>query len=306
MKKNLILAAAWFFAAALITAFFVTELQGYGITKGNKFCRFPFVFKNGHFTSNVTVLKEERFNASEITFIKASLTYEDIRFKPSLDNTFSIKIIGNDENKNLPEIRAENGTLYITAFKNNRTYFGWYNNLHCRIEISVPVKKQNSMENTGNKMLTDLISVFIEGSSSDITLEDIALKNFKFESSSGDLTLRDSEIANLLEVHTASGDIRGTADIYKFTVNSTSGDLRLKLLSVPTELSKFYSTSGDYLIYLPADIDGFSCNFNSVSGDYKNAFTGTSGEKKVHEIYKNEAPQFFIETVSGDCRIRKF
>lgn len=302
MKKNIILALAWFCLAFAVIAFFTNELRRFNRSGYKDFMRFGIV--NGKFNPHTSVLKEMQFDINEINSIKASLINEDIKFIPSNDDKIIVKIIGIEENKKLPEIKKENEDILITASKNEkkRFFFGW--NYSHRIEISIPSAELYVAKNTGNGMAENTISAFIESSSSDIMIHDIALKNLHFKSAGGDVIFRNSKIENQFEFNTSSGDVRGEASICGFTGSSVSGDFKLRFLSAPKNDSTFNSTSGDFSIYLPKDITGFSCDFNSSSGDYKNHFTGSSAEKKIYDVYKTDSPRFFIKTVSGDCRIR--
>ncbi len=302
MKKNIILAFAWFCLAFAVIAFFTNELRRFNRLGYKDFMRFGIV--NGKFNSHASVLKEMQFDINEIHSIKASLISEDIKFIPSNDDKIIVKIIGIEENKKLPEIKKENEDILITASKNEkkRFFFGW--NYSNRIEISIPSAELYVAKNTGNGMAENTISAFIESSSSDIRIYNITLKNLHFKSVSGDVIFRNSKIENQFEFNTSSGDIKGEASICGFTGTSISGDFKLRFLSAPKNDSTFNSTSGDFSIYLPKDITGFSCDFNSSSGDYKNHFTGSSAEKKIYDVYKTDSPRLFIKTVSGDCRIR--
>ena len=301
MKKNIILALAWFCLAFAVIAFFTNELRRFNRSGYKDFMRFGIV--NGKFNPHTSVLKEMQFDINEINSIKASLINEDIKFIPSSDDKILVKIIGIEENKELPEIKKENEALLITASKNEkkRFFFGW--NYSHRIEISIPSAELYIAENAGNGRAENTISAFIESTSSDIRIYDITLKNLHFKSVSGDVIFRNSKIENQFEFNTKSGDIKGEAFIYGFTGSSVSGDFKLRFLSAPKNDSTFNSTSGDFSIYLPKDITGFSCDFNSSSGDYKNHFTGSSAEKKIYDVYKTDSPRLFIKTVSGDCRI---
>lgn len=302
MKKNIILALAWFCLAFAVIAFFTNELRRFN-RSGYKDCmRFGII--NGKFNSHASVLKEMQFDINEINSIKASLINEDIKFIPSSDDKILVKIIGIEENKELPEIKKENEALLITASKNEKKgfFFGW--NYSHRIEISIPSAELYIAANAGNGRAENTISAFIDSTSSDIRIYDITLKNLHFKSVSGDVIFRNSKIENQFEFNTKSGDIKGEAFIYGFTGSSVSGDFKLRFLSAPKNDSTFSSTSGDFSIYLPKDITGFSCDFNSSSGDYKNRFTGSSAEKKIYDVYKTDSPRLFIKTVSGDCRIR--
>lgn len=301
MKKNIILALAWFCLAFAVIAFFTNELRRFNRSGYKDFMRFGII--NGKFNSHASVLKEMQFDINEINSIKASLINEDIKFIPSSDDKILVKIIGIEENKELPEIKKENEVLLITASKNEkkRFFFGW--NYSHRIEISIPSAELYVAENDGNGRAENTISAFIDSTSSDIRICDITLKNLHFKSVSGDVIFRNSKIENQFEFNTKSGGVKGEAFIYGFTGSSVSGDFKLRFLSAPKNDSTFSSTSGDFSIYLPNDITGFSCDFNSSSGDYKNRFTGSSAEKKIYDVYKTDSPRLFIKTVSGDCRI---
>lgn len=302
MKKNLILAAAWFCLAFAVLAFFGNELRRFNQSGDKDFMRFGII--NGKFNVHTSVLKEEQFDINEIHSINASLVSEDIKFIPSTDNKITVKIIGIEEDKQLPEIKKENETLFITVPKTKKKifFFGWAHPQ--RIEISIPAAGLHSAAHTGNNTDKHTISVFIESTSADTRIYDIVLKHLRFKSTSGSLIFKNSKIENQFEFSTTSGDIKGEAVIYGFTGSSTSGNFTLRFLSAPKNDSTFKSTSGDFSIYLPKEIAGFSCDFNSVSGGYKNYFTGLSAEKKIHDIYKTDSLRFFIKTVSGDCKIK--
>ena len=121
MKKNIILALAWFCLAFAVIAFFTNELRRFNRSGYKDFMRFGIV--NGKFNPHTSVLKEMQFDINEINSIKASLISEDIKFIPSNDDKILVKIIGIEENKELPEIKKENEVLLITASKNEKKGF---------------------------------------------------------------------------------------------------------------------------------------------------------------------------------------
>lgn len=290
MKRNLLLAIAWFILAGAITIFFMHELKVY-----MRYGDMSFGIINGRIGSalrEVSVLKELSFKTDEIASIDASVQNYDIQFTPADTDTLTVKIIGRESNEMLPEFHAENNCLYIAAKEWTKRYFhffGFYDNNSYKIVISIPRP----------------LTVHITGTSSDIAIAAVTLKSLYAKTVSGDIRLTNTKIENEMQIITISGDIRGSADCPKYAVQTTSGDWRMKCLASPRAGIMYQAVSGDCTLYLPKNIGGFKTTFNSVSGDYINQFTGTKGERITSDMYLDGSITLFIKTTSGDCRIKK-
>lgn len=287
MKKNLLLAVAWFILAGAITVFFMRELKVY-----MKYGDMNFGIINGRIgrhEQGLSVLKELSFKTDEIASIDASLRSCDIHCVPAGTDTLTVKIIGREGNKILPELYAENDCLYIVEKEQLHRSFPFFDFYSYKIVISVP----NSLV------------LHVEGTSSDITIEAVMLTSLYAKTVSGDIRLANTKIEKEMEAITTSGDIRGSADCPKYTVQTTSGDWRMKFLSSPRAGAMYQAVSGDCTLYLPKSISGFTTTFHSVSGDYINQFTGTKGEQIADDTYLDGNIKLLLKTTSGDCKIKK-
>lgn len=305
MKRNLILATAWFILAFCIIIFFINQLRNDNTAKHTIFNVLPLKYMNKKYNSKQHLLREDIFEADKINSIRAAIVNEDINFFPSTNNQFLVKISGSNNGRKLPEIKLEDTCLSITADKSIGKKFIFRRRGSFKIEIFVPLQKNEIEHTLANDTNRNAIEVFIESASSNIKAENVNLKNLILKNVSGDLFLKNAKIENVLEYNTVSGNINGEAHINSFIVKSTSGDFKLKFLSEPKHNSEFKTVSGDFYIRLPENINGFSCKFHSISGDYKNDFIKTSAKKNKEETYKTESPRLFIKTVSGNCKIMK-
>ncbi|MEL3908273.1 MAG: DUF4097 family beta strand repeat-containing protein [Treponemataceae bacterium] len=298
MKRNLKMAFAWFALAFVATGLFLYALlnESYIGIIG-----FPFTGYN----RERTVLEEAYFDKSEISSIRVSVFSDNIKILKSSDDKFLIKIIGYKNNNKNFELENKNGCLEISRqqWRRQKSFFINYSS-YSHIDIYVP--EFNESETTSDEKSENLPDIYIKGTSGDVEIHDVALNNFVFERSSGDLYFRNTKLKKAFESIASSGNTYGKLYCPGFESTSNSGDLRLKLLAEPTAEISGSLSSGDFRLDLPSNMQGFSLNFHSRSGDYFNDFTGTRDEKKVDEVYKNGNIKISIETSSGDCRIRKY
>ena len=292
MKKNIsfLLAVAWFVLACFIIGVFVLELKSY-MQGGNRQLRI-LTGLIGADTKEKSILNKTSFDADEITLIKASLRSRDIEFVPATDDTVTVEIVGSVKSEMLPDIRNENGCLYIEVQKQKKHLFqyflfGFYNAYKIVVSLPKPVDVQ------------------IEGTSSDVQIGAVKLKSIYSQTTSGDISFENTEIENGMTVIGTSADIIGSVACPKFDMQTTSGDCKMKFLSVPISGITHQSTSGDCILYLPEDIAGFNVQFSSSSGDYSNEFTSTNGERSILESYADGSVALHIKTTSGDCKILK-
>lgn len=286
MKRYLFLAILFF-----IFAFIVIGILLFVILKGERGIE---IYNFG----SKSLKKELFFNSYEINLIQANLKSFDIMFFPSSDERYCIKVFSSQ--KYIPEIKLDEKTLYITQTNKILPLFFILGSIGSRIEVYIPYSKYPII-----KPNSESLKISINGISSDVSLNNIAIESLKLKTTSGDLRLNSCMITDTLNVASTSGDITGEANISKFKITSTSGDFSVKALESPKEDSSYSSVSGDFKIRLPEDLFGLTCNFTSVSGDYRNRFTETVAEKTVSDKYKSGTPSFDVKTVSGDCSILK-
>ncbi len=155
-------------------------------------------------------------------------------------------------------------------------------------------------------------NVQLKSTSGDIEVKSgCTATQMSLQTSSGDIEIQQGEVGQLT-VKTSSGDIEGKQlavqqaqlettsgdmELYgaseQIQANSTSGEIELDLTAQPEALA-LETTSGDIKVRLPKD-SRFVLAFDTGSGDLKNDFAGQNTDQT--------SPLYTIQTSSGDCRI---
>lgn len=183
-----------------------------------------------------------------------------------------------------------------------------YGMLSSDFEIYLPQRAWNTLKITtssGDVELEKGLEVAhldIHTSSGDITAPEVQAGVIALQTVNGDVEL--SGGCAQLELKTVNGDmtLNGTADT--LCAESTNGDFKLKLDTMPRELS-IHTVNGDSHLYLP-DNDGFSLKYQRVNGDVRSDFDlkTSLNDKNGIAVYLNGGDrQYSMTTVNGDLRI---
>ena len=147
--------------------------------------------------------------------------------------------------------------------------------------------------------LSSLQELEIDSVSGSVQLQNISSSRAKISTVSGEIRLH--EVAfDTLDLDTTSGKAEISGCLGRVKLDTTSGALRLTSRT-PLHALDADTVSGDIDLYLPEDTEGFTVNFDHVSGKFSCAFPMTS--QKDTYIYGKGVALFAVDTVSGDVRI---
>ena len=107
------------------------------------------------------------------------------------------------------------------------------------------------------------------------------------------------QIADKLYINTVSGKIEADGDFKEIQADSVSGRVDIVCGILPDDMD-IDTVSGGVHLTLPEN-DGFSVEFDSVSGDLKSELALSRSDERY--TYKNGGPDFAVDTVSGDLNI---
>ncbi|MBE7077720.1 MAG: DUF4097 domain-containing protein [Clostridiales bacterium] len=183
----------------------------------------------------------------------------------------------------------ENTTLHI-KFAQSR--IGWWNGAYPDKDLVVTLPK--------DLVLTE---VEVDTASADIDLNNLSARRIEADSSSGAIMGVLSDATKELNVESLSGSVDITANgLQKFEIETTSTDVKL---SAGMDLSEgsFDSISGNFTLTLPETFEGFSVEFESVSGNFNSDFTT---EKRGNRyVYGTGATELEVENTSGNVNVKK-
>lgn len=142
----------------------------------------------------------------------------------------------------------------------------------------------------------------VDAVSSDVTLrgQGAYIRGLSLESVSGGLTT-EAVVADELDLDTVSGSIRMDGAFGKIDAESVSGSLFFALPATPNVLDA-ESISGSIHVVVSGQ-DGFTADFDTVSGSLQCAFADSLQKKKA--VYSDGAAAFRFETVSGSVTIER-
>lgn len=236
--------------------------------------------------SESTKIKEETFEYTNLDTIKINSTSSDISIKKATDNQIKVEIYGK-ENSN-PKIEMQNNNLSIATNNMNSICFGFCFR-ESKIILYVPenIESKLEMNTTSGNILVEnfnLLDIKANTTSGDIKLG--ASKNTVVSSTSGDI---DIESTNNTNLKTTSGDITVNIINGELDIESTSGKVKIDVLTINTN-SKIKTISGDVRI-------------NSLTNGYVDANT-ISGDVSIKDNNRFADYTLTIKTTSGDIHIK--
>ena len=220
-----------------------------------------------HFQSGDAVIQ-----ASDISRITIDWIAGSVEVRTWDENEISIQETGATDETNAMHWLAENGALTIQ---------------YCSSGIHTSLPSKDLIVLIPETAAETLRSLNIAGTSQDMTIEDLKLKQAGFFSTSGELIFR--------------------GECEDMNLETVSGDVRICFDEAPDHVSA-ESVSGDLLLQLPED-RSFELELETVSGDLDTDFP-TIREDEDTWRYTVERPialvtELDIETVSGDVTIEK-
>lgn len=144
--------------------------------------------------------------------------------------------------------------------------------------------------------------VLIDGVSGEVKIASLTSNTVRLNSISGNAVITETDVSGKLDAASTSGNLtfRGSAE--RILWDSTSGDAKLTPTVSPSQI-EIDTTSGDATVWLPADVEGFKAEFDSISGDVSCDFD--SEKRGDYYCYGDESLEIEMDSTSGDLRISK-
>lgn len=136
------------------------------------------------------------------------------------------------------------------------------------------------------------------GTNLDIYVPDQSFEAMDLDSVSGDVKGTDLDISRI-NVESVSGNIHLSGAFAEVQVDTTSGSVMLTSETM-LERMDLKAVSGSLTIMIPEN-DGFTLNFDKVSGGYSTDFNCTQENNRY--TYKDGSAMFNADVVSGDVKI---
>lgn len=268
------------------------------------------------------------FPASEIREIDVKLASEDLEILPGNVTDIEVEFVTN-RTKGVPSVVQSGNTLKIS----NEPYFELFYK-RCLVRVTVPenfcadgltlssssgyisvhaVKSiQADLEASSGSVKCESLSIqkvlTVKATSGSIGISNLQVQEFSCRSSSGNIHA-DGVVCSSAEFRSSSGSIDAgemTAGLLKIT--TTSGRVVCTLKKLPEQESYAESTSGNISLNLPEN-DGFSVSADTLSGMYRNEFTGVRQEHmnpSLRDVYKSGTVKFVLKATSGSITIKKY
>ena len=271
-------------------------------------------------TGGVEINEERSFSLSGVDRIEAFSTSTDIRFKPGSGSDIRFHLHGSirttNEDKVTKLVERSTGSRLEVGAEPPRGFLAQISS-DLTLDVYLPATYDRGLRidtvsgdvelpfGSFTELSIDTTSGDIEASatSDPITAESIAM-----ETTSGDIefvAIVDGEV----RVDSTSGDIDFSGESETLIVDTTSGDISVRIRGAHEDLS-IESTSGDVRLSLP-ESDGFDLDAKSTSGDIKSDFpvtiSGTTGSRRRdHSLSGSVAgggADIVVKTVSGEISI---
>ena len=135
--------------------------------------------------------------------------------------------------------------------------------------------------------------------------DDYVAQEIDIESVSSKININDVT-ARQLEISTVSGDVSANGNFTIIDTNGVSGSVDITTYSIPIEIDA-ETVSGDFTVRVPMDINGFTIDYDTVSGDITgNDFYANGGAKidKGRQTFGDGSTKIDFDSVSGDLEIK--
>lgn len=250
------------------------------------------------------------FASDDISKISVKWISGNVSIESSTDNKIEISETSSTditEEKAMQYKLSSDGTLSIYSSKSISNFSFWSTDTSKNLVIKVPQNKMlHSFDISTTSADVEITSIKadetdFETTSGEITLNDITGENTEISSTSGKVDI-DGNISGEISVDTVSGDLNVNSDCRKLNADSISGKISATLGNSISQTDAS-TVSGNISLSLPENINGFSADYSSVSGNFSCDFEGISNDNSFK--YKNTGAEFNFDTVSGEMRIEK-
>ncbi len=224
----------------------------------------------------------ENINSAEIEWISGEVNI----FTYDSDKIIIEETKVSDE-ANVLRYKVENGKLKIHYGK-SEWKLGFSNLPKKTLTVKIP-----------KSMAESFLKLEIDVTSADTNINGIKTNSLEIDNVSGKTTIN-GVTANDFDLSTVSGDVNAKGSFTNLEFESVSGKINLTSETVLKKV-ECDSTSGDTTLRIPEN--GFTAEFDSVSGDFNSDF-GTV--KKGNKYTSGDgSAEFEFDTVSGDVTIKR-
>lgn len=146
-------------------------------------------------------------------------------------------------------------------------------------------------------------TLYTKSSSGDVQVMYTNSKFVRCNSSSGDVEVDGGNI-DKVEAQSASGDVKCYTISKDYFLKSISGDVSVRMQGDGE--AKYETISGDIIIHLNNEQNGYELNANTVSGDVNIGYMGMNQSdcKSGHYTFGNQGSKIYAKTVSGDIDLK--
>ncbi|MDY4812707.1 MAG: helix-turn-helix domain-containing protein [Ruminococcus sp.] len=147
--------------------------------------------------------------------------------------------------------------------------------------------------------------LYIDTASGDINLENLTCDKLEINSASGSTTGKYIQADNL-NVDVSSGNVDIMGDFFNVGIDMASGDAKIDS-GIMLDTLDIESSSGNVVVFLPEDKNGFTLNYSKASGEITSEFplTGTLDSMDGSAVYAGGKYKYSIDIASGDVEFRK-
>lgn len=140
----------------------------------------------------------------------------------------------------------------------------------------------------------------IDCASASVNIHEMTIREVDFDGASGKCSFYDCAVEEL-DLDTASGDVAFTGTLDSLDCDAASASCDIIVANIPRKID-IDTASGDLDLTLPEDC-GFTCELDSMSGDFVSDFETTSSNG--HHVYGDGSCRITVSAMSGDVTIRK-
>lgn len=243
---------------------------------------------------------KEKFSEESISNVDISLKSESVQLNVWGKDYFWIKCTSSTSS--FPKVELISSTLSIST---QRYSSG-------KVEVFIPASFYAESPSYGYKIETVSGSIYaahlwgcdidINTVSGSVKLEKCEAPTLELETTSGSITIDGFYAKNRISLETVSGSIAFFGSTDAIDANSVSGSIRMNFETPLYNTSNIKNVSGTIRLALSTN-SNFKIRFETISGNFKNDFTGYSGGKKGVDSYGSGMPLINVETLSGSIHI---
>ena len=270
-------------------------------------------------------LTEKSFNTSPGKNFELNASFGDVIIKTSDNPVVNIKILGNDETYKKIRVKFENtdnGVTVTVKKKDGWNFFGFWNNMHLKFEVTLPKVYNAVVSSSGGDIYIDDLTgnTDLNTSGGDVKLKDIN-GSVKVKTSGGDISIKNiSGTTNLktsggdinavafkgdLDASTSGGDIVLSGSDSKISASTSGGEISLKYTGQNKGIN-LYSSGGDIDVKLPADFKAdayLSSSGGSINCKFKTNQVEELSSHKLIGKFNNGGESLTVKTSGGDVDV---